>query len=68
MSTLVDMIPKSVSLLFLGIGIAVGIAFTFFLIYRLGHSSFKRMDLQDRGSWDQPARFAISQGHGRGGL
>ena len=40
--------------LFLGLGIAVGIAVTFLLIYRLGRSFFKRMDLKDRGSWDQP--------------
>ena len=40
--------------LFLGLGIAVGIAVTFLLVYRLGRSFFKRMDLKDRGSWDQP--------------
>ena len=40
--------------LFLGFGIAVGIAVTFLLVYRLGRSFFKRMDLKDRGSWDQP--------------
>jgi hypothetical protein len=55
------MIPKSVSGLFLGLGIALGIAGTFLLIYRLGRSFFKRLDLEDRGPWDQPLAEPIPQ-------
>ena len=55
------MIPKSVSGLFLGLGIALGIALTFLLIYRLGRSFFKRLDLEDRGPWDQPLAAPISK-------
>lgn len=53
------MIPKSVSGLFLGLGIALGIALTFLLTYRLGRSFFKRLDLEDRGPWDQPLAAPI---------
>jgi hypothetical protein len=45
--------------IFLGVGIALGIALTFLLIYRLGRSFFKRLDLKDRGSWDQPLAAPI---------
>lgn len=53
------MIPKSVSGLFLGLGIALGIALTFLLIHRLGRSFFKRLDLEDRGPWDEPLAAPI---------
>ena len=53
------MIQKSVSGLFLGLGIALGIALTFLLIYRLGRFFFQRLDLEDRGPWDQPLAAPI---------
>jgi hypothetical protein len=53
------MSPTSVSGLCLGLGIIVGIALTFLLIYRLGRSRFKRLDLEDRGPWDQPLAAPI---------
>jgi hypothetical protein len=59
MNLLADMIPVSVSGLFLGLGIVLGIALTFLLIHRLGRSFFKRMDLEDRGPWDQPLAAPI---------
>jgi len=40
--------------LFLGLGIALGIALIFLAIYWLGRSFFKRLDLEERGSWDRP--------------
>ena len=45
--------------LFLGLGIALGIALTFLLTYRLGRSFFKRLNLENRGSWDQPVAEPI---------
>ena len=59
MNPTASMIPKVVSWLFLGVGIALGITLTFLLIYRLGHSFFKRMDLEDRGPCDQPLAAPI---------
>ena len=40
--------------IFLGVGIALGIALTFLLIHRLGRSLFKRLNFENRGSWDHP--------------
>ena len=48
------MIPKSVSWLFLGLGTVLGIALTFFLIYRLGRTFIRRLGLENRGPWDRP--------------
>jgi hypothetical protein len=59
MDPLATMIPNSVSVVFLGLGIALGIALTFLLIYRLGRSFFKGMDLEDRGAWDKPLAAPI---------
>ena len=39
---------------FLGFGILLGISITFVLIYWLGSSFFKRLDLKGRGPWDRP--------------
>jgi hypothetical protein len=39
--------------LFVGLGSVLGVCITFGLIYKFGHSFFKRMDLEDRGSWDK---------------
>ena len=54
-----DIIPKSVNGLSLGLGIALGIALTFLLIYRLGRFFSKRLDLEDRGPWDEPLAAPI---------
>jgi hypothetical protein len=40
--------------IFLGVGIALGIALTFLVICGLGRSFFKRMNLESRGQWDRP--------------
>ena len=44
----------SLSWIFLGLGIVLGIPSTFALIYCLGRSFSKRLDLEERGSWDRP--------------
>jgi len=40
---------SGLSWIFLGFGIVLGVCITFVLIHRLGHSFFKRLDLEDRG-------------------
>ena len=50
---------ESVSGLCLGLGIALGVALTFLLICRLGRSFFKRLDLEDRGPWEEPLAAPI---------
>ena len=42
------------SWIFLSLGIVLGISITFVLVYWLGRSFFKRLDLQGRGWWDRP--------------
>jgi HAMP domain-containing protein len=40
--------------IFLGLGVVLGISVLFFLVFRLGRSLIKRLDLADRGPWDRP--------------
>jgi hypothetical protein len=45
---------NKLSWIFISLGVVLGVFITFVLIYRIGHSFFKRMDLEDRGPWDRP--------------
>jgi hypothetical protein len=40
--------------IFLSLGIVLGIALTFSLIFWPGRAFCKRLGLQDRGTWDRP--------------
>jgi uncharacterized membrane-anchored protein YhcB (DUF1043 family) len=40
---------NSLSWILIGLGSVIGVCITFVLVYRLGHSFFKRLDHEDRG-------------------
>ena len=44
----------ALSWIFLSVGIALGIAVTFGMIFWRGRAFCKRMDPGDRGAWDRP--------------
>ena len=45
---------NGLSWILIGLGSVLGVCITFVLIYRLGHSFFQRLDVEDRGPWDKP--------------